>query len=359
MGDLSGRLGDLAREFRNLEAQMADPEVVGDRRRYVEVTRRYRELEPIVAAAAELDATRGDVEAARELIEGADGAEREALQADIAAGEARLVELDDEVKVLLLPRDPNDDRNVILELRGAEGGEEANLWARDLLEMYRGFASRLGWSFEVLSSSPSELGGISEATLRLAGDGVWTRMKFEAGPHRVQRVPVTESPGEDPHLVGHRGRAARGRGGGRGDRPQRPPGGRVPLLGPRRAVGQHHRLRRAHHPQAFGAGGVDAGPEEPAPEQGQGPAGAALPAAQGRTGAPASSEAGAAKKAQIGGGGRGEKIRTYNFKENRVTDHRIGLTTYNLDRVLAGELDEVSDALVTDERARLLAEATG
>jgi len=357
VSDLSDRLGDLAREFRNLEAQMADPEVVGDRKRYIEVTRRYRELEPIVAAAAELDTTLGDVEAARELIEGADGAEREALQADIAAGEARMVELDEEIKLLLLPRDPNDARNVIIEVRGAEGGEEANLWARDLLEMYRGFAQRLGWSFEVLSSSPSELGGVSEATLRMAGEGVWTRMKFEAGPHRVQRVPVTESQGRihtssatvavlpeadevdveiDPNDLDVDVYRSSG------------PGGQSVNT-------TDSAVRITHKPSGL----VVSMQDQKSQLQNKAKAlqvlrSRLLRAEQER----ASSEAGAAKKAQIGGGGRGEKIRTYNFKENRVTDHRIGLTTYNLDRVLAGELDEVSDALVTDERARLLAEAT-
>jgi len=356
VADLSDRLASIDREFRNLEAQMADPEVVGDRSRYVAVTRRHSELGPIVAASTELDAARGDLGAARELLEVADGPERESLQADITAAQQRLAELDEEIKVLLLPSDPNDHRNVILEIRGAEGGEEANLWARDLLEMYRGVAQRRGWSFEVLSSTPSELGGLTEATVRLAGDGVWSRLKFEAGPHRVQRVPVTESQGRvhtssatiavlpeaedvdvqiDPNDLQVDVFRSSG------------PGGQSVNT-------TDSAVRITHLP----TGVVVSMQDQKSQLQNKAKALAVLrsrllAAEQQR----AAAEAGAAKRAQIGGGGRGEKIRTYNYKDNRVTDHRIGLTVHSLDRVLSGDLDDVSDALVTDERARLLAEA--
>jgi peptide chain release factor 1 len=245
---------------------------------------------------------------------------------------------------------------VILEVRGAEGGEEANLWAGDLLAMYRGYAQRQGWSFEVMESRPSELGGIAEAMVRLVGEGVWARMKFEAGPHRVQRVPVTESQGRihtssatvavlaeadevevqiDPNdlLVD----VFRSSG----------PGGQSVNT-------TDSAVRITHRPTGL----VVSMQDQKSQLQNKAKALAVLrsrllQAEQER----AATEAGAAKKAQIGGGGRGEKIRTYNFKENRVTDHRIGFTSYNLDRVLAGELDELSDALLADERTRLLAEA--
>ena len=356
MDDLTPRLRELTGEFRNLESQMADPEVVADRSRYVEVTRRYRELEPLVAAAADLEAVRGDLEAARELIELAQREEREALEADVASARRRIGELEEEIRVLLLPRDPNDERNVIIEIRGAEGGEEANLWARELLEMYRGFAQRRGWGFEVMDSSPSELGGLAEATVRVTGDGVWSRMKFEAGPHRVQRVPVTESQGRihtssatvavlaeadevdvriDPNDLDIDVFRSSG------------PGGQSVNT-------TDSAVRITHRPSGL----VVSMQDQKSQLQNKTKALAVLrsrllQAEQER----ASTEAGAAKKAQIGGGGRGEKIRTYNFKENRVTDHRIGLTTYNLDRVLAGELDEISEALRTDERTRLLSGA--
>jgi peptide chain release factor 1 len=356
VAELADRLAALEQEFRNVEAQLADPAVAEDRARWVEVARRHKELEPLVAAVAERRAVAGDVAAARELLDAADAAEREGLEADISRGESRVAALDEDIKVLLLPPDPNAGRNVILEIRGAEGGEEANLWARDLLEMYRGFAQRRGWAFEVLDSAPSELGGITAATLRVAGDGVWSRLRFEAGPHRVQRVPVTESQGRvhtssatvavlpeaeevdvriDPNDLDVDVFRSSG------------PGGQSVNT-------TDSAVRITHRPSGL----VVSMQDQKSQLQNKAKAMAVLRSRllqleQDR----AAAEAGAAKRAQIGGGGRGEKIRTYNYKENRVTDHRIGLTTHNLDRVLAGELEELSDALVTAERARLLAEA--
>ncbi|MGH9262488.1 MAG: PCRF domain-containing protein, partial [Acidimicrobiales bacterium] len=189
------RLGELDREFHDVEARLGDPGLLADQARYQQVAKRYRELEPIVARARELRTRRDDLEAAREMMSDAAGDEREMLRAEVAEAEAAIVRLTDELRPLLLPRDPNDERNVIVEIRGAEGGEEANLFARDLFEMYRGFAARQGWSVEVLGSDPSDLGGYNEIVFALNGDGVWARMHHEAGPHRVQRVPVTESQG--------------------------------------------------------------------------------------------------------------------------------------------------------------------
>jgi peptide chain release factor 1 len=349
------RLEQLASEFRNCEAQLADPDVVADREKFVAVSKRYKELEPLVAATLELESVEGDIEAATELLEGAEGEERKALEGDIETARRRIGQLDEELKVLLLPRDPNDDRNVILEIRGAEGGEAANLWARDLLDMYQAFAQKQGWSTELLSSSPSDLGGLTEATLRVAGDGVWSRLKFEAGPHRVQRVPVTESQGRvhtssatvavlpeadevdveiDPNDLDVDVFRSSG------------PGGQSVNT-------TDSAVRITHRPTGL----VVSMQDQKSQLQNKAKALAVLrsrllQAEQERS----ATEAGEAKRAQIGGGGRGEKIRTYNYKDNRVTDHRIGLTTHNLDRVLAGELDEVSDALLADERATMLAE---
>jgi peptide chain release factor 1 len=282
--------------------------------------------------------------------------ERPALESEVEAAERLLEQLDGEIQLLLLPRDPNDGRNVIVELRGAEGGEEANLWARDLLDMYRGFAQRRGWAFEVMESRPSELGGLAEAVVRLAGEGVWERMKFEAGPHRVQRVPVTESQGRihtssatvavlpeadelevriDPNDLEIDVFRSSG------------PGGQSVNT-------TDSAVRITHRPTGL----VVSMQDQKSQLQNKAKALAVLRARLLRAEQDrAATAAGAAKKAQIGGGGRGEKIRTYNFKENRVTDHRIGFTTYNLDRVLAGDLEEISDALVADERTRLLSES--
>ena len=243
---------------------------------------------------------------------------------------------------------------MIVEIRGAEGGEEANLFARDLFEMYQGYAGRMGWKLEVLGSDPSDMGGFNDVTFLLKGDG-------RVDPHeaRGRAAPGAagaghREPGPHPHVVGHRHRAARGRGGRGRHRPQRPADRRLPVVGPRRAVREHHRLGRAHHPQAHRASWWPCrtrrarsrtGPRRMLVLRSR-----LLKLEQDRQAAELSD----ARKGQVGGGGRSEKIRTYNFKENRVTDHRIGLTLYKLDKVLAGELDEVIDALVADEQTRRL-----
>ena len=353
---LSARLEGLEREYAECEARLADPDVVADQVRYVEMTRRYRELGPIVEQVELLRRLDGDLAAARELGEVADGDERAALRDEVAELERRLTTAEDELQVLMLPRDPFDDRSVIVEIRGAEGGEEANLFARDLFEMYRSFAARMGWSFEVLSTSPSELGGYSEVTFRVAGDTVWSRMKFEAGPHRVQRVPVTESQGRvhtssatvavlpeadevevqiDPNDLQVYVFRSSG------------PGGQSVNT-------TDSAVRITHLPTGL----VVSMQDEKSQIQNRAKAMTVLRARlldlERRRRA---DDVAGQKRAQIGGGGRSEKIRTYNFKENRVTEHRIGLTVHQLDRILAGELDDISDALVTDERARRLTEA--
>lgn len=352
---LSARLQELQREYADCEARLADPEVVADQRRYVEMSRRYSELRPIVEHTGELQQLAGDLAAARELGELAEGDERDALRAEVGELEARVAVVEDELKLLLVPSDPFDRRNVIVEIRGAEGGEEANLFARDLFEMYRAYAARLGWTFELLGASPSDLGGYSEVTFRVAGDAVWSRMKFEAGPHRVQRVPVTESQGRvhtssatvavlpeadevevdiDPSDLNIDVFRSSG------------PGGQSVNT-------TDSAVRITHLPTGL----VVSMQDEKSQIQNRAKAMSVLRARLLELERQKQSDdAAGQKKAQIGGGGRSEKIRTYNFKENRITDHRIGLTLYHLDRVLAGELNDVSDALVTDDRARRLTE---
>ncbi len=275
------------------------------------------------------------------------------LRDEIDAAEAAIERLDEEIKLLLLPKDPNDGRNVIVEIRGAEGGEEANLFARDLFEMYKGYATRAGWKLEVMDAQESAMGGFSDITFRLAGPGVWTKMKHEGGPHRVQRVPVTESQGRihtssatvtvlpeadevDVQLDPNELRIDVYRSSG--------PGGQSVNT-------TDSAVRITHVP----TGVVVAMQDEKSQIQNREKAmrvlrSRLLQAEQERQAA----EASGARRAQTGGGGRSEKVRTYNFKENRVTDHRIGLTIYKLDKVLDGELDDVVDALVADERATQL-----
>ena len=349
------RIEGLEREFLDVEARLADPDVFADQDKYRELAKRHHELAAIVSRSTELRQRTEDAATAREMLTELAGDDREMMRTEAAEADADVERLTGELQYLLLPKDPNDGRNVIVEIRGAEGGEEANLFARDLFEMYRAFAARQGWGFEVMNSSPSDLGGFSDVTFLLKGDGAWSRMKFEAGPHRVQRVPVTESQGRvhtssatvtvlpeaeevdvviDPNdLVIDIYRSSG-------------PGGQSVNT-------TDSAVRITHKPTGI----VVSMQDEKSQLQNKTKAlvvlrSRILKAEQDRQAAELSS----ARKSQVGGGGRSEKIRTYNFKENRVSDHRIGFTAYNLDKVLAGELDEVSDALVTDERTHQLAD---
>jgi peptide chain release factor 1 len=350
------RLQGLEKEFGDVEARLADPEVFADQSRYTDLARRHKELEAIVSRARELRTRTDDLEYAKQLLTDSSGDEREMARDEIEAASADVDRLEEELRLLLLPKDPNDDRNVIVEIRGAEGGEEANLFARDLFQMFSGFAQRKAWKLEILGTDPSPMGGFNDVTFRLSGADVWTRMKFEAGPHRVQRVPVTESQGRihtssatvtvlpeaeevDVHIDPNDLQIDVYRSSG--------PGGQSVNT-------TDSAVRITHKPTGL----VVSMQDEKSQIQNRAKAlvvlrSRLLKLEQDRQNA----ELSEARKGQVGGGGRSEKIRTYNYKENRVTEHRIGLTLYKLDRVLAGELDEISDALVHDEQARRLRES--
>ncbi len=347
------RLAGLEEEFAGVEARLVDPSVHDDRDRYAQLARRHKELEAVVSRARLLRQRRDDLELAKQMVTESSGDDREFARAEATEAEGDIDRLEEELRVLLLPKDPNDDKNVIVEIRGAEGGEEANLFARDLFNMYSAFAARMGWRFEVMATDPSDLGGFNEVIFRVEGDGVWSRMKHEAGPHRVQRVPVTESQGRihtssatvtvlpeaeevdvqiDPNDLEVDVFRASG------------PGGQSVNT-------TDSAVRVTHRPTGI----VVSMQDEKSQTQNRHKAMQVLRARllkleHDRQSAELSQQ----RRGQIGGGGRSEKIRTYNYKENRLSDHRIGLTLYRLDRVLAGELDEVSDALIADEQATRL-----
>ncbi|CAB4730631.1 unannotated protein [freshwater metagenome] len=349
------RVETLEKEFGDVEARLADPAVSGDPKRLAVLARRYKELDAVVSCGRLLRAAHNDLAAARELYAESDAADRDTLRVDIAEYEAAIDEREEELKVLMLPRDPLDEKNVIVELRGAEGGEEANLFARDLFEMYRGYAVRMGWNFSVMEASESDLGGFTSVTFLVKGDNVWSRLKHEGGPHRVQRVPVTESQGRvhtssatvtvlpeaeeiDVHLDDRDLQIDVYRSSG--------PGGQSVNT-------TDSAVRVTHKPTGL----VVAMQDEKSQLQNKEKAlrvlrSRLLKLEQDRLASARST----ARRDQVGGGGRSEKIRTYNYKENRVTDHRIGLTLYRLDRVLTGELDEVIDPLVAEDRRRQLEE---
>jgi peptide chain release factor 1 len=349
------KLDALEREFAEVEARLADPAVFSDQSAYRDLARRHKELEAIVARSRELRQRTEDAQTAREMLAELAGDDREMMRTEAAEADADVERLTAELEVLLLPKDPNDGRNVIVEIRGAEGGEEANLFARDLFTMYQGYAARQGWKLEVLNADPSDMGGYNEVTFGVSGDSAWTRLKHEGGPHRVQRVPVTESQGRihtssatvtvlpeadevevdiDPNDLQIDVYRSSG------------PGGQSVNT-------TDSAVRITHKPTGI----VVSMQDQKSQLQNKAKAlvvlkSRLLKAEQERQMA----ELSGARKDQVGGGGRSEKIRTYNFKENRVTDHRIGLTIYKLDKVLAGELDDVSDALVQDEQTRRLTE---
>jgi peptide chain release factor 1 len=346
---------ELEREFLDLQDRLGDQDLLADQAAYAKVAKRYSDLEEIVGCIRALRQAGDDLEVAKEMLTDASGEDRETLRGEVDAAEAAIADNEARLRTLLLPKDPNDDKNVIIEIRGAEGGEEANLFARDLYDMFAGFASRHGWKLEVLGAHESDMGGYSDITFRLAGDKVWTRMKHEGGVHRVQRVPVTESQGRvhtssatvtvlpeadeidvaidenDLQIDVYRSSG---------------PGGQSVNT-------TDSAVRITHKPTGI----VVSMQDEKSQLQNKARAmvvlrSRLLQAEQDRQQA----EQSAARKGQMGGGGRSEKIRTYNFKENRVTDHRIGLTLYKLDRVLGGDLDDVVDALIEHERAEQLTE---
>jgi peptide chain release factor 1 len=347
------RLQGLEEEFANVEARLADPAVLSDQAQLRDLSRRHKELEAVVTPYREYRQRVDDLQTAKEMLGDVKGDDRDVIRAEIDDAEAAIERLEAALKVLLLPKDPNDEKNVIVEIRGAEGGEEANLFARDLFQMYQSYAQRHGWKLEVLGSDPSDMGGYNEITFLVKGEGVWSHLKHEGGPHRVQRVPVTESQGRihtssatvtvlpeaeevevaiDPNELQVDVYRSSG------------PGGQSVNT-------TDSAVRITHKPTGL----VVSMQDEKSQIQNRAKALQVLRARllkleQDRQQAELSEQ----RKGQIGGGGRSEKIRTYNFKENRVSDHRIGLTLYKLDKVLAGELDEVVDALMQDERTRQL-----
>ncbi|CAB4655092.1 unannotated protein [freshwater metagenome] len=351
---MNGRLESIERDYTELEVSLGSPEVLGDQNRLREASRKYKQLTPLIQCIRDLRDAKGDAEAAKELMNETSGDERESFRAEAASAEARVEELEELLKVLLLPPDPNDGKNVIMEIRGAEGGEEANLFARDLMEMYQSYATKRGWKVEVIQEDGSEMGGINQATLMFVGDDAWSRLRFEGGPHRVQRVPATEAQGRihtSSATVAIMTEAEEV------DVEIDNNDLQVDVYRASGAGGQHvnttdSAVRITHKPTGL----VVAMQDERSQLQNRARAMTVLRSRllklrQDEQEAAASLE----RRAQIGGGGRGEKIRTYNYKENRITDHRIGFTLYQLQAALGGELDPVVDALSADLRARQLA----
>ncbi|MCZ7534857.1 MAG: peptide chain release factor 1 [Acidimicrobiia bacterium] len=348
------QLAGLEAELEGLEAELSAIYAKGDRHASRDAGRRHAELKPVVDAYRAWRVTGEDLEEARQMLAGEQDAEMRAfLEGEIAGREAALAELEAEIRELLLPRDPNEGRNVIVEIAGAEGGEEANIWAGDLFRMYQRFAEAQGLKLETLAGQLSDHGGYRDVTFAVKGEDAWRWFKYEGGPHRVQRVPETESQGRihtsaatvavlpeaeevdveiDPNDLQIDVFRSSG------------PGGQSVNT-------TDSAVRMTHRPTGL----VVSCQDEKSQLQNKEKALRILRARLMQLEQERQDDAlSSARRDQVKGGGRSEKIRTYNFKENRVTDHRIGLTLYALDRVLAGGLEEIVSALAAEERQRQL-----
>ncbi|MCX2949884.1 peptide chain release factor 1 [Lentzea sp. NEAU-D7] len=352
---MSQSLDSLLAEYDELEKKLADPSVHADQTGARKLGKRYAALGPIVKTAREIEQARNDLEAAREL-----AAEDRSFQEEVEQIEEQLPRLEEKLNELLLPRDPHDGDDVLLEIKSGEGGEESALFAGDLLRMYTRYAERQGWKVEMLDGTDSDLGGFKDVTVSIKAkspvpDGVWSRLKWEGGVHRVQRVPVTESQGrihtsaagvlvfpeteetaaveideKDLRIDVYRSSGKGGQSVNTTDSAVRIthlPTGIVTSCQNERSQLQN----KARAMQVLQSRLIALAEEQKAQEQSD------------------------ARRTQIRTVDRSERVRTYNFPESRISDHRVGYKAHNLDQVLDGDLDAVVDALAAADRAERLA----
>ena len=350
------KLKELALRYEDLQAQLADPSVYGDAERLKTVNRELKDLTPVAEAYQAYRQAEADRAAAEELL--SDPEMRELAQEELTAAREEMERLRQGLKLLLLPKDPNDRKNVILEIRAGTGGEEAALFAASLLRMYTMYATARGWRTDTVELNETELGGVKECSVLIEGEGAWSRLKFESGVHRVQRVPVTESNGRIQTSAATVAVLPEAEG---VDVKLDPADIEMQVYRASGAGGQHvnktsSAVRLIHRPTGL----VVECQQERSQFQNRDKAMRLLASRlyeieREKQDADIARE----RKSQVGSGDRSEKIRTYNFPQGRVTDHRIGLTLYRIDAVLDGELDELIDALVTADQAEKLKNGGG
>ena len=350
---IKNKLASLVERLAEFDRQLSDPTVVDNMDNYRKITMESAEIGPVVALYNEYQQTENDIAAAQEMA--ADPEMRDFAEDEARAGKAKLESLELDLQKLLLPKDPNDEKNTFLEIRGGTGGDESALFAGDLFRMYTRFAERNRWQVEIISESPGEVGGYKEIIARIVGTGVYSRLKFESGGHRVQRVPATETQGrihtsaatvavmpeaDDATAIAIN-----------------PADVRVDTFRASGAGGQHinktdSAVRLTHTPTGIVVECQDGRSQHKNKDQAWRVLAARIKDKQTRE---QNAKEAAERKSLIGSGDRSERIRTYNFPQGRVTDHRINLTLYKIDFIMDGDLSELTDALMAEHQAEQLA----
>ena len=341
----------IEEKYKELEARMQDPGVYSDPALYARLAREQKEIQPVVDAFRQYEKARRDMEGARELMSDPDF--KDMAQEEYEASQALMAQMEEELRILLLPRDPNDGKNVIIEIRGGAGGEEAALFAYNLYRMYTMYAESKRWKSEIANLNETELGGIKEVSFMIEGDGAYSRFKFESGVHRVQRVPETEASGRIhtstvtvavlPEME-------------EVDFEINPTDLQIDTFRSSGAGGQHvnkteSAIRITHLPTGTVVECQDERSQHKNRDRAMKILVSRLYDEERRRQA---AQLAAERKSQVGTGDRSERIRTYNYPQGRVTDHRISLTLYKIEQILNGALDEIVDALIMADQAEKL-----